>query len=443
MSDPFDVLRGPDPSVPLDPTFADAVMGAVRTRLDVAADVRPPVDANRTDELEIVPMHNDKPSSPRWIYLAAAMVLLAVVGVAVLLARGNSSTDPATSSTTPSTSAPPDPSIAVPASLQARWMGDHRAVGSSSVGVTVLFTADSFTVAQANTVTVPLLRGTAVKSGVDQLVLTSDGSGTYCTSGQTGRYRWALSTSGRTLTLTSVVDPCVERVAAVEGTFWSTHCIEPGAFCLGELDAGGHSSQYMAPLLPTGATWRPVVGGVTYDVPDGWANWWDWGDRFGLGLESDYASTTPDDIEPAKSLYVVSPGNGAVDDVPCSAGAPDLTGTVADTVSELRALPGLIVSASTPITVAGLDGQWVDLTVDPTTTLVPCNGEQMVVYLHPNDNMTQRLAPGQRHRLMLLNVDGGSSRHLVAVTIAVRDAADFDAWVAQAMPVVQSLQFSS
>ena len=83
-------------------------------------------------------------------------------------------------------------------------------------------------------------------------------------------YSWSLSPSGRTLTITPGSDDCAARLSAVPGVWWLAGC--PNELCLAELDAGTYQSQYIVPRLDPGAAWEPDFGGLTYTVPEGWAN---------------------------------------------------------------------------------------------------------------------------------------------------------------------------
>ena len=64
--------------------------------------------------------------------------------------------------------------------------------------------------------------------------------------------------------------------------------------CLGDLAAGTYPSQFIRPRLPAGRRGPRTYGGVTYTVPDGWANSGDWPGEFSLVPSTDYASFGPD-----------------------------------------------------------------------------------------------------------------------------------------------------
>ena len=90
---------------------------------------------------------------------------------------------------------------------------------------------------------------------------------------QAATHDWSLSPSGRVLTLSVIADACTQREYGAARATWSKMgCTIADDTCLGLLDAGTYTSQFISPRLDPGAAWSPVVGGLTYTVPDGWAN---------------------------------------------------------------------------------------------------------------------------------------------------------------------------
>jgi hypothetical protein len=123
-------------------------------------------------------------------------------------------------------------------------------------------------------------------------------------------------------------------------------------------------------------------------------------------------------------------------DKPCSDTVqPGVGRTVDDLVTWLRTVPGLIATAPTAITIDGHPGQWLDLRHNPTWTKT-CEGstEPLVTFLNPG------IAVGadQRVRLILLDLGDGD---VVATGIWTVDQATLDAFVPEAMPVIESFKF--
>ena len=110
----------------------------------------------------------------------------------------------------------------------------------------------------------------------------------------TGDYTWSLSAAGRHLAIQPVSDDCAGRLAAIPGDWVKMACKNLDDNCLGDLAAGTYGSQFITPRLDPGASWNPVYGGVTYTVPDGWANSGDWPDTFTLTPSAAYATETKD-----------------------------------------------------------------------------------------------------------------------------------------------------
>jgi hypothetical protein len=105
--------------------------------------------------------------------------------------------------------------------------------------------------------------------------------------------------------------------------------------------------------------------------------------------------------------------------------------------ARLRELPGLVVGVAQPVTIGGIDGISVDMTVDPAT-LEPCGTERVVPFASNGDG-SFGIGEGSKARLVLLpRPDGNGFFAIVIQTFEV----DFDAFAAAATPVLQSFQFS-
>jgi hypothetical protein len=214
-------------------------------------------------------------------------------------------------------------------------------------------------------------------------------------------------------------------------------CTTDGDNCLGLLDAGTYKSQFISPRLDPGATWSPVVGGLTYTVPDGWANSSDWPETFELVPATELPPI--DETNRRRNIGVFTQPTAMTQDRPCSDEVePGVGRTVDDLAAWLRTVPGLNTTEPTPITIDGRSGTTLDISLDPSWTGLCEEGDPdttpIVTYLNPGLGVRGE----ERERLVLLDLGDGD---VVAIGIWARDQASFDAFVPEAMPVIESFQF--
>jgi hypothetical protein len=370
-------------------------------------------------------------------FAAAATLVVVIAGAAIFFKPPANVGVPASPSPSASSSSTEAVTGPVPSELQARWMGGHSDLVQAGAGSSVNLDRASLTVSQSNSMTTVKLSAAAAAVGPAQLRLEATNVLGGCRLGDVGVYSWTLSQTGRVLTLAADRDDCAARQGAVEGSWWLMGCRDSGTGCLGDLDAGTYKSQYIRPLLAPGARWQPKFGGVTYTVPDGWANWTDWPGELGLTTSTDFAATTPGNLEPSALIVVLTNVAAESQATPCSGvtetGVATTPGAVA---SWLQSVDGLDASTSTPITIDGHPGVYLDLTMDPSRA-PQCGSEQATEYL-TSDKEPWAVLPGERHRLTLL--DGGHA-NLIAILVSTSDGATFDSFVASAMPIIESLHF--
>jgi hypothetical protein len=367
--------------------------------------------------------------------LAIGATAVVVVAGALYAGRSPSQTDVGG---TPTPSASPSGSATagggpLPPALRSRWMGGHRDFVQLDKGSTVLFTAESFVMTQSNQwdiVRYLSSSASAVGDGQFRLELTADDNG--CRAGDVGVYSWSLSTTGRTLTITADSDACAARLGAVPGVWWLAGC--PNVLCLGPLDAGTYKSQYIVPSLDPGATFEPVFGGLTYTVPEGWANTNDSPESFELVPLTEMPPVA--ETNRTRNIGVFTQPTAMTQDKPCSDTVqPGVGRTVGDLVTWLRSLPGVVTTEPTATTIDGHPGQSLDVQLDPSWTKT-CDGETTPLLTYFNPGMA--VGPGQRERLFLLDLGGGD---VVAIAVWTRDQATFDSFVPEAMPVIESMKF--
>jgi hypothetical protein len=380
------------------------------------------------------------PEMPRFVLAGAAVVVALALGAIALAPRSSPSVG---ASPTPSAllsaraSQPPGSATSaaaasVPTALQHRWMGAPNALTATGAGSSISLAASTFALSQSNENDQPALTAAAGVVAPGQLRLTTAGSQGRCPADAAGVYDWVLSSSGRVLTIRAGNDPCTARSGAIVGTWWLSSCKDPSDNCLGPLDAGTYASQFINFGAPT-AGWQPRFGAVTYTVPAGWANDSDWPAFIGFAPQADYDRWVVGQGTP-RELELVADARAVETAKPCTA-APAFPRGPAAILAAMKDVPGLVVGASGEITVGGHAASWVDLSVDDAT-LRPCPGGERIVEYLVTASGGEALAVGERARLILLSADAGT------IGIVVRaPAADFEALVTSAMPIVASMQF--
>ena len=386
-------------------------------------------------------------SPERWLpmpMLFSPRVLAAMaVGMLVVVAAGFS----VFSAGTPGPAPEPSPSVApsaaaatrdpLPDELLGRWMGGpgtFSGLGANS-GSSLLFTTDALTINDAMANQTPHAAGDASVIGVGTLELTGPADG--CDADDTGRYRWLLSSTGLTLTLTSDgPDTCAPRGETLPGTWQRMGCKDPSNNCLGDVDAGEHASRFFTPLVPPGESWSPAFGQVRFTVPDGWAMAADWPNRLYLEPSDWYATQGAGTITDVNGIYALARPGAAVRSSTCDATLDPTIGTrAADLAAYLADHPDLDVGAPQPVTIGSMTGFIVDARLDPSVSTT-CNGRVEVPLFaeRGESGWTWWTVAGEEHRYVILDLDDDSTM-LVDVGTAV---ADLPALLASAMPIVES-----
>ena len=183
-----------------------------------------------------------------------------------------------------------------------------------------------------------------------------------------------------------------------------------------------------AGILPAGSvTTQSFTPGSTFSVPEGWVNDTDTADFYGL-----FPDTPANEAEFAASGstaqqifmgYVDTPGLSICEGVGETHGS-----TAAELVDSLVADDGLVTSEPVDVTIGGLSGTRVDAHLDPGWT-ESCSAD--------SDSPPTKDDKDYRGRFIFLDVPDGK---LLIVVDSV-DAADFETFVGEAMPIVESFQF--
>ncbi len=190
----------------------------------------------------------------------------------------------------------------------------------------------------------------------------------------------------------------------------------PAWFTPSELPTG-------AGILPAGtSTTRSYKPGTSFTVPEGWVNDLDVSNGYGLfpdskANEAEYASSG----EMANGIFIVS-----VESPYFYCEAWEKTGgTAAERAAFLVASEAFAVSEPVDVTIGDLIGKQVDMRVDPDWTAT-CPGDP------PGSSLAD-----WRNRVTFLDTPGG----VIAIAVGSKHAPDHEAFLAEAMPIVESFQF--
>jgi len=368
-------------------------------------------------------------------FAAAAAVVVAVAAIGAIALNRPS---PNGVLPTPAPTQTPAPSLStVPAALAATWVGSTREIPGLSPAATQSRLKVTF-----STLLVyagpeqPVLSSTAAIAAPGTLQLTLSTDGVNCHAGDIGTYQYSLSPSSRALTLTANADACAARAAAIGGDWAKAACPNTNSLCLGDLDAGTHASTIFNPYVHV-TDWVYAYGRLTYTVPDGWSNPID--GRHGYILVKQDA---PKDA----AIYLFATTMAASSANGCPTGVDT---TVPHTASALAGwvatLPGLVTSSPAPVTVGGLQGMTLDVSVSPTwTATCPAITDKPYVPLFTNgesseaDSFDWGLTAGAAMRLFLLDLPDGRT---MLIDIEAQDKATWDALVAEATPIVNTFVF--
>jgi hypothetical protein len=178
-----------------------------------------------------------------------------------------------------------------------------------------------------------------------------------------------------------------------------------------------------AGILPAGtSTTRSYKPGTSFTVPEGWVNDLDIAIAYGLFPDSkankaEFASSG----ETANSIFIVS-----VESPYFYCEAWEKTGgTAAERAAFLVASEAFVVSEPVDVTIGDLTGKQFDMWVDPDWTAT-C----------PGDPPGSRLGDG-RNRVTFLDTPRG----IIAIAVGSKHPADHEAFLAEAMPIIESFRF--
>jgi hypothetical protein len=213
----------------------------------------------------------------------------------------------------------------------------------------------------------------------------------------------------------SLVPPPAQSVSTAPSAAPSATAAYP-AWYTGEREGAG--------ILPAGGqATREFLAGSTFTVPEGWVN---------SGDTADFYSLFPD--SPANAAEYAASGDLAegMHVVPlaspyfiCDAWE-DNRGTAAEMVASLVANEELATSEPLDVAIGGLTGKQVDIRRDPDRTDT-C----------PGDPPTFDLGDIRTRAILLDAPDGG----VMVIFVGSLHSAGHEAFLAEAMPIIESLQF--
>ena len=377
------------------------------------------------------------------IAATAAALVIAGIGGAILIGGGG----------TPAPSQEPSPSASeaagVPSAFVQRWIGAPRDIPGLGTSLEAELDLNATSVALSYSgrkfISDPRIVGDTLEVRTPPGSTTGRGT---CAAGDVGTYSVELAPAGSRLALEAIDDACEARSTAFSGTWYRVAC-KANNTCFGDLDAGSYPTVNFGPLLDPAVPSTRDFGELTYTVPEGWSIASDHTSDIRLVHSNDYALETAD-----------GPPNGDTDGIeawirpaalssePCSEQlAPEIGRTPDDLAAWFAAHPGLDSGEPQAITIDGRDGLLIDFSIAQSRTET-CGFPRPVVGLLGEGTgdagsvgdgpyIVGIMAPA-RQRLIFLDL--GNER-VAAILIRAVDPDQFDEFLAEAMPIVESFDF--
>jgi len=163
----------------------------------------------------------------------------------------------------------------------------------------------------------------------------------------------------------------------------------------------------------------------TFTVPEGWVNTGDEPGFYGL-----FQDTAANQVEFASSealAHAIHMGPLSNPHFLCDAWEDNRGATAAEMVAAVAANQALATSEPVDVTIGGLTGKQIDAQLDPSWTET-CPGDP------PGFDLGD-----MRARAILLDAPG---RGVLVIFVGSTHSADHEAFLAEAMPVIESFQFN-
>jgi hypothetical protein len=268
-----------------------------------------------------------------------------------------------------------------------------------------------------------------------------------CATGDQGRYGVHLSDDRSTLTLTARDDACASRAAILPGDWTRSTCDLTAQGCITQLSPGRHDAIGFRPFGGSGSASYAVPAGwaVTY-LPPTWQN--DTASSiFDLRRQSDGSSPISiwSNVVPTAWRPIANSSPPSCEDA-----AVGVAKTPQAVATWLATVPGVVASAPEPITIGGLAGVMVDLSLSPGWTMhcgsystegdppsSPLYDSEPVVIFSLAAGSTVTLDPGAQTRAIMLDANG----QILLVVISDQSSA-WDATLAETMPIASGLEFT-
>jgi hypothetical protein len=276
----------------------------------------------------------------------------------------------------------------------------------------------------------------ATATGLDTLWVTATGETGGCAVGDVGAYRWLLEGKDTVLTLTAIgADACPAREEALTGP-WVRSDLPSHRDDGAPWPPGTYETSSFDPFGDPAAPIR-----LGYTVPKGWKVKEDRPDSFLLHLLRDAPQG-----QPATDSFlglVAQPRMAAdfTDGVACGpvADAPGVGSGIDDLVTAIRARPGVLSTLPTAVTIAGHEGTMLDLRLAPGWTGGCLAPEGPIVAIPIVQGVG--LEPDHPVRLILLDLGDGRTMAVAISDIGPAQPSQFEAHMAEVMPVVESFEF--
>jgi len=443
---------------------------------ELLADAAPPRAPDRLRQDVLTTTSHIRPR-PRWLviptlslrfhFMSSSIKIAAAATLAIAVGMGVAPfLRPSVQGPTPSPS--PSPSFGpIPAEIQNEFVGDARTVRGIPGTATDRARAIKLTGADLSFFHPwesgrPSTLTSRARASLDgQLELTTVRAGFGCAAGDVGHYAYRFGPAELALTIESGDDACATRADALPGTWVGLGAgCDGGQWCLGTLPAGSHATSWFTPRGAGGDSYRLRLGQLTYSVPVDWRNTWD--DQNEVVLEPTTnvgaAPVLSDHVFPDQVRVEAHPVALAADSLCAGKADPSVGTSMAELVAFIEGHPGVVVKDSQRITLDGHPAHQLDIDVSPTWTAACPDSTDFVSFvpllgdgrsLAADGTVTDSwwlgigAAPGSQAsspvRLILADLGGGD---VVAIFMAAYQPADQPAFVAEAMPVVESFHFA-
>jgi hypothetical protein len=416
------------------------------------------------DRIEHVPQRRLVRTVTRWFQMtpslrlaAVAAVVIVVIGAALLFTRPASNVGTSTPSPSPSPSSSAAATTAgsdLPESLGGHWYTmSHQAASSGLQPLRLSIESSDLAVDWTSNIPSGLQSRASLTSNGTKLRVETRNVGTDCPVGAVGEYNLAVSPRGTRLTLSNGSDACPLRATVLSGGWAHSACKlqQQGVAdddCLGELEAGGISTNYFSPYAPIGVPVdRTIPGALSFEVPAGWANQQDWPWLYVLMPSSEYESSRSFENGEVDAISIWAHPLAAVLGPNCSYQvAPGVGHSANELAAWLSTNSTVKAGPVSDLGHAPRPGRVVDVSPNPKYTAT-CPGEASPLAPTFTSVTGYQVAMGGSypHRSRYVFIDIGDNESVLVLIESRQKAdfvqADFDQFAQRAMSIVTTMQF--